>query len=172
MHFLQLMPFTIFQFFVPPGTHYCKRMSGQTTDSSHFTPGIMFTVKQLHLIPGHSAYKVPLSNDKKEYGDYQSAKSISDFLLTVATYVRWLATRSLGVAYCWVDKGSMEWEVRPDTSTHDQQWELNPRPSDLSPTPYPLGHMLSLPVLESSCNNFTDEQAGKAAAGYLFHVFF
>ena len=29
----------------------------------------------------------------------------------------------------------------PNTSTHGQHWESNPRPSDL--TPYPLGHMLA-----------------------------
>ena len=60
VHFLQLMPFTIFQFFVPPGTHYC-----------------------------------------------------------------------------WVSRGSMEWEVCPTLlhmATHDQQWESNPRPSDLIST--------------------------------------
>ena len=68
-HFLQLMPFTIFHFFIPPGTHYC-----------------------------------------------------------------------------WVGKGSMEWEVLPDTSTHDQQWEFNLRPSDLVQHPIhlvtcPQGHI-------------------------------
>ena len=30
----------------------------------------------------------------------------------------------------------------PDTSTYDQHWESNPRPSDLVPTPYPFDHML------------------------------
>ena len=51
-HFLQLLAFTIFQFFVPPGTHYWR-----------------------------------------------------------------------------VGRGSMEWEVCLTFSTHDQLWELNPKPS-------------------------------------------
>ena len=29
-----------------------------------------------------------------------------------------------------------------DTSAHDQRWKSNPRPFDLSPMSYPLGHML------------------------------
>ena len=32
----------------------------------------------------------------------------------------------------------------PDTSTHGQHWEANPRSSDLEPTPYLLGHMLPI----------------------------
>ena len=31
-----------------------------------------------------------------------------------------------------------------DTSTHGQHCESKPRPSDLEPTPYPLGHMLPI----------------------------
>ena len=30
----------------------------------------------------------------------------------------------------------------PNTSTQGQQWESNPRYFELSPVPYPLGHML------------------------------
>ena len=34
---------------------YSKRTSGQTNNSGHFTPGIMFTVKQFHLTSVQSA---------------------------------------------------------------------------------------------------------------------
>ena len=36
-----------------------------------------------------------------------------------------------GTHYGWVGRGSVEYEVLPDTSTHGQHWESNPRFSDL-----------------------------------------
>ena len=36
-----------------------------------------------------------------------------------------------GTHYSWVDRGRMQCGSLPDTSTHDQHWVSNPRPSDL-----------------------------------------
>ena len=51
-----------------------------------------------------------------------------------------------GTQYCWMDRGSVEYEVCPTllhmASTGDQTPDL----LILSPTPYPLGHMLSHPI--------------------------
>ena len=44
--------------------------------------------------------KVPLRSDEKEFWNYQSAKLLSDSLLSMATYVHQLATRSVGANIC------------------------------------------------------------------------
>ena len=41
----------------------------------------------------------------------------------------WICT--LGNHYGWVDRGSVEYEVLPNTSTHGHHWESNARPSNL-----------------------------------------
>ena len=47
-----------------------------------------------------------------------------------------------GTHYDWKARVSMELKSLPDMSTHEQEWESNPRPLILSPTLYPLSHML------------------------------
>ena len=46
-------------------SYYSQANERPTNDSGHITPGIMFTVKELHLTSVQSALKVPLSSDKK-----------------------------------------------------------------------------------------------------------
>ena len=60
----------------------------------------------------------------------------------------------------------------PDTSTHDQQWESNPRPFDLdldlliSPTTYPLWHMQSHDFIYNTICEY-----GIIHTSYKFYMF-
>ena len=85
-HFLQLMPFTIFQFFIPPRTPI---------------PSAEITLPVLCIMTrGIAGSQVTLCGE--------------------CTYPSLLG-------------GQRQYGMRslPNTSTHDQQWESNPRPSDL-----------------------------------------
>ena len=47
-----------------------------------------------------------------------------------------------GTHYGWVDQGSVDYKVCPALLHMDNTGNQTPDPLILSPTPYPLGHML------------------------------
>ena len=70
--------------------------------------------------------------------DYACSTDFPFPLAKVGANAAWNYWSNLGSVH-WVT--SVEYKALPDTSTHDQCSESNPRSSDLSPKPYPLDIM-------------------------------